>query len=163
MIWLVMGVTGCGKTTLGKALADRLNISFYDADDFHPPNNRMKLLRDEPLTDVDRWPWLEILTAKMPEWDQCGGAVLACSALKDSYRQMLANSAVPMRVVWIEITLEQAKKRLNTRKHDLVGKYEKILQGQFADLEKPRVAVTVSAGLAIDQQVEWVIAGGDSH
>ncbi|NCW26752.1 MAG: gluconokinase [Verrucomicrobia bacterium] len=163
MIWLVMGVTGCGKTTLGKALADRLNISFFDADDFHPPNNRTKLLRDEPLTDMDRWPWLGILASKMPEWNKGGGAVLACSALKDAYRQVLANSAVPMRVVWIEITPEQAKKRLSTRKHDLVGQYEKILQGQFADLEKPRGAVTVPAGLGIDQQVDWVIAGGDSH
>ena len=78
MIWLVMGVTGCGKTTLGKALADRLKIPFYDADDFHPLANRAKLLRDEPLADADRWPWLQSLADKMKGWEQASGAVLAC-------------------------------------------------------------------------------------
>ena len=162
MIWLVMGVTGCGKTTLGRALADRLKIPFYDADDFHPPKNREKLLQDQPLTDADRQPWLEDLAVQMPAWDKAGGAVLACSALKNSYRQILAGSAVAMRVVWLEISPDQAKERLMSRKHDLVGKFEKILQGQFADLEAPRSAVVVPAILPTDRQVELALAGRNS-
>ena len=162
MIWLVMGVTGCGKTTLGKALAGRLKIPFHDADDFHPPSNRAKLLRDEPLTDADRRPWLEGLAGKMPDWEKAGGAVLACSALKESYRQILRSSSAPMRVVWVEITPEQAAERLVARKHDLVGKFDKILKGQFADLEVPKAGVTVPAALPTDQQVEKVLAGRNS-
>ncbi len=157
-----MGVTGCGKTTLGRALAERLKIPFYDADDFHPPRNREKLLQDQPLTDADRGPWLGTLAEQMPSWEKAGGAVLACSALKKSYRQILAGSAVSMRVVWLEISPDQAKERLVSRKHDLVGKFEKILQGQFADLEAPRSAVVVPAILPTDRQVELALAGRNS-
>lgn len=162
MIWLVMGVTGCGKTTLGRALADRLKIPFYDADDFHPPNNREKLLRDLPLSDEDRWPWLESLAEKMPGWEKAGGAVLACSALKEAYRKILVRSSVPMRVVWIQITPNQAQERLKIRKHNLVSRFEKILQGQFADLEEPKGAVSVSAVSSTDKQVAKILAAGNS-
>lgn len=154
MIWLVMGVTGCGKTTLGKALAERLKIPFYDADDFHPAGNREKLLRDQPLTDEDRWPWLRILADQMPGWEKTGGAVLACSALKQAYRDVLAGSGVPMKVVLVEITPEQAKERLTGRKHELVGRFDKILKAQFRDLEKPKNAVVLNAGLPTLQQVK---------
>lgn len=158
MIWLVMGVTGCGKTTLGKALADRLKIPFYDADDFHPLANRAKLLRDEPLADADRWPWLQSLADKMKGWEQASGAVLACSALKDSYRQVLASSGVPMKVIWLEISVEEAGKRLGTRKHDLVGKFQKILAGQFRDLEKPKNAIVLDASLPHPQQLKAILS-----
>ena len=127
MIWLVMGVTGSGKTTLGKALAERLKVPFYDADDFHPPGNREKLSRDEPLQDADRWPWLEKLAGLMPGWEASGGAVLACSALKEAYRKVLAGSGTPMKVIWLEISAEEVGRRLGSRKHDLVGKFQKIL------------------------------------
>ncbi|NBS15108.1 MAG: gluconokinase [Verrucomicrobia bacterium] len=158
MIWLVMGVTGCGKTTLGRILAERLKIPFYDADDFHPPNNRAKLLRDEPLTDVDRQPWLESLADKMPEWEKVGGAVLACSALKEAYRKVLAGSGAPMKVIWLEISAEEVGRRLGSRKHDLVGKFHKILAGQFRDLEKPKNAVVVDAKLPNRVQIEVILA-----
>jgi len=162
VIWLVMGVTSCGKTTLGRALANRLKIPFYDADDFHPPKNREKLLRDQPLTDEDRWPWLESLAGKIPGWEKAGGAVLACSALKEAYRKILARSSVPIRVVWIQITPDQAQERLKIRKHDLVGRFEKILQGQFADLEEPSGAVAVSAVSSTDEQVARILDAGNS-
>src|SRR5688500_10102545 len=85
LIIIVMGVTGSGKTTLGRALAERLNLPFYDADDFHPDANREKLRNNIPLDDHDRWPWLKVLAQKLIEWERTGGAVLACSALKKSY------------------------------------------------------------------------------
>jgi len=156
MIWLVMGVTGCGKTTLGKALAERLKIPFYDADDFHPPANREKLSRDEPLQDADRWPWLEKLAGLMPGWEASGGAVLACSALKESYRSILRRAGIPMRIVWLEITPERASERLGLRRHELVARYEKILAGQFRDLETPAHALTVSADLPLSAQVQQI-------
>lgn len=157
MIWLVMGVTGCGKTTLGRALAERLKIPFYDADDFHPPNNRAKLLRDEPLTDIDRWPWLEELADKMHAWEGKGGAVLACSALKEAYRQVLATSGALMRVIFLEISADEAESRLRARKHDLVGKFQQILAGQFRDLEKPKAALVLDAKLPNQQQIELIL------
>ncbi|MFM8653842.1 MAG: gluconokinase [Verrucomicrobiota bacterium] len=157
MIWLVMGVTGCGKTTLGKALAERLKIPFYDADDFHPPNNRTKLLRDEPLTDIDRWPWLEELAERMHAWEREGGAVLACSALKEAYRQVLATSGAPITVIYLEISVEEAESRLRGRKHDLVGNFQQILAGQFRDLEKPRKGVVLEAKLPNQQQIELIL------
>ena len=157
MIWLVMGVTGCGKTTLGKALAERLKVPFYDADDFHPPGNREKLSRDEPLQDADRWPWLEKLAGLMPGWEASGGAVLACSALKEAYRKVLAGSGTPMKVIWLEISAEEVGRRLGSRKHDLVGKFQKILIGQFRDLEKPKNAIVLDARLSNLQQIEAIL------
>ena len=162
MIWLVMGVIGCGKTTLGRAMAERLKIPFYDADDFHPSANREKLQRDQPLTDVDRRPWLESLAAQMAGWEKSGGAVLACSALKESYRHTLANSGASMKVIWVQITPEQAKERLMSRQHDLVGKFEKILKAQFADLEAPKNAVVVAANLPTNRQLELALSGRNS-
>jgi len=89
-IVVVMGVTGAGKTTVGRALAARLGISFFDADDFHPPANLKKMRAGDPLTDADRQPWLLALRSAIDNWllDQKGG-VLACSALKQQYRETL--------------------------------------------------------------------------
>src|SRR5216684_3378750 len=89
MLYLVMGVTGCGKSTIGSALAEQLDLPFYDADAFHPAENRAKLERNEPLDDSDRWPWLSRIAMHVPRWEARGGAVLACSALKEAYRTVL--------------------------------------------------------------------------
>ena len=158
MIWLVMGVTGCGKTTLGRALAGELKIPFYDADDFHPPANREKLSQDEPLQDKDRLPWLTKLAERMSAWEASGGAVLACSALKEAYRKVLAGSGAPMKVIWLEISVEEVGRRLGSRKHDLVGKFQKILVGQFRDLEKPKNAIVLDARLSNLHQIETILA-----
>ena len=87
-IFIVMGVSGVGKTTLGKALAKRLTIPFYDADDFHSKENKAKMAAGIPLQDQDRWPWLDSIVAQYPLW-KTKGAILACSALKESYRTRL--------------------------------------------------------------------------
>jgi gluconokinase len=85
MIIVLMGVSGSGKTTVGEALAQALGWPFRDADDFHPPQNIAKMASGEPLTDADRWPWLDAMAAAMAAIDAQGGnAVFACSALKDA-------------------------------------------------------------------------------
>src|SRR3954462_13690936 len=89
MFVLVMGVTGSGKSTLGKLLADRLGLPFHDADDYHPPENRAKMAADIPLDEEDRRPWLALLAQLAVGWQAAGGAVLACSALKQAYRELL--------------------------------------------------------------------------
>ena len=81
-----MGVSGCGKTTVGKGLAEKLNLPFYDADAFHSAANIEKMAHGTPLTDDDRHDWLATLATKLNEWEKAGGAVLACSALKEKYR-----------------------------------------------------------------------------
>src|SRR5687768_2351417 len=100
MLFLVMGVTGCGKTSVGQALAQELSIPFYDADDFHPPANREKLARDEPLNDTDRQPWLDIVRQKIAESQGTGDAVLACSALKKRYRRTLLDENGPSEIIY---------------------------------------------------------------
>ena len=83
MIYIFYGVSGVGKTTLGKAWAKELSLPFFDADDFHPASNKDKMSAGQALTDEDRWPWLSKLKTAFPQWENEGGAVLACSALKE--------------------------------------------------------------------------------
>ncbi|MDQ3550649.1 MAG: gluconokinase, partial [Bacteroidota bacterium] len=89
MIYIVMGVSGSGKTTIGQLLANALHLPFYDADDFHPVENIQKMAAGTPLTDEDRQQWLETLAGNIKLWSKEGGAVLACSALKEKYRIIL--------------------------------------------------------------------------
>src|SRR5580658_7305736 len=144
MILLVMGVTGSGKTTLGKLLAQRLGWLFLDADDFHPAENIEKMQRGIPLSDEDREPWLTAIHAELLE---CAAknkdAVLACSALKQSYRERLG-AGVELRVVYLKGTYEEIAARLQRRTGHFAG--EGILAGQFADLEEPRAALVVRIG-----------------
>ena len=141
MILLVMGVTGSGKTTLGKLLAQRLGWLFLDADDFHPAENIEKMKHGVPLTDQDREPWLVAIHAELLE---CAAknqdAVLACSALKQSYRETLA-AGVELRICYLKGTYREMAARLQSRTGHFAG--EGILAGQFADLEEPRDALVL--------------------
>jgi gluconokinase len=141
MILLVMGVTGSGKTTAGKLLAQRLGWRFLDADDFHPAENIEKMKHGVPLSDEDRKPWLVAIHASLL---QCGAkkqdAVLACSALRQSYRDQLA-SGVDLRVCYLKGTYREIAARLQARKGHFAG--EAILVAQFADLEEPREALVL--------------------
>ena len=92
MIWIIIGVAGSGKTTIGKLLAARLGIPFLDADDFHPQSNVTKMQSGIPLNDTDRQPWLETLADLLAQQAEGKGAVLACSALKESYRKTLSQN-----------------------------------------------------------------------
>ena len=101
MFVIVMGVTGSGKSTVGQSLANRLQLPFHDADAYHSPESREKMARDIPLSDADRWPWLERLSALAVSWERQGGAVLACSALKQAYRDVLVRHVAGARVVYL--------------------------------------------------------------
>lgn len=161
MLILVMGITAAGKTTVGRLLAERLALPFHDADDFHPEENRRKMAANQPLDDDDRRPWLERLSAEATGWEREGGAVLACSALKRAYRALLFRGVREARVVYLDITREQAIARLERRRgqHAFIRDYDRVLDGQFRDLERPDPAVVVPVGFELQEIVERAAAG----
>jgi gluconokinase len=136
-----MGTAGSGKTTIGKLLAAQMKWEFADGDSFHSPANIEKMSRGIPLTDSDRVPWLNSIREAILQWDaQQKNVVLACSALKQIYREkLLANSNV--KLVYLKGSYELLRERLHSRK----GHYatEQLLTSQFADLEEPADAITV--------------------
>jgi len=141
MIAIVMGVTGAGKTTIGRLLAEQMGWEFADADEFHPAANVEKMRRGIPLGDHDRAPWLERLHTQIAKWDAQGrSVVLACSALKRSYRQILG-AGPHVKFVYLRGSRELIAERLRARHGHFAD--EKILAGQFADLEEPEDAVVV--------------------
>jgi gluconokinase len=141
MVILVMGTTGAGKTTIGKIIAERLEWIFLDADDFHPPANIEKMKHGIPLTDADRTPWLANIHARLLQLATQGtNAVLACSALKQGYRDTLS-AGLDFRIVYLRGTYEQMRQHILARHGHFAG--ESILAGQFADLEEPTDALTL--------------------
>lgn len=152
MIVIVMGVVGAGKTTIGKLLASRLGWEFADADDFHPPSNVEKIRQGIPLTDEDREPWLDHLREAIERWIAAGeNIVLACSALKRSYRTKLCVSP-QVRFVYLKGSATLIAERLQLRRGHFAG--ESILSSQLADLQEPEVAITVD----ISQTPEKIVA-----
>ena len=141
MIVIVMGVVGSGKTTVGRLLAEQLAWEFADADDFHPPSNVEKIRRGIALTDADREPWLQALREAITHWISKGrSVVLACSALKRSYRREL-EVGPEVHFVYLKGSADLIAERLRVRKGHFAD--DKILASQFADLEEPEGAVTV--------------------
>ena len=137
MILIVAGVSGSGKTTVGAMLAGRLGWQFADADDFHPAANIEKMRAGIPLTDADRWPWLRAMEAWMDERIAGGeSAVLACSALKRSYRDMLLGGRPDVRMVFLDIDPEELIRRLAARHGHFFP--EKLLGTQLDDLDPPQ-------------------------
>ncbi|GAB5399521.1 MAG: gluconokinase [Aureisphaera sp.] len=128
-----MGVSGSGKTTIGKKLADALHVPFYDADDFHPDRNIEKMKNGIPLNDEDRYPWLKRLSENIDIWSAAEGAVLACSALKESYRTLLAENT-PVDWVFLSGTFDTIFERMANRNHFMKAD---MLQSQFDALEVP--------------------------
>ena len=154
---IVMGVSGSGKTTVGQLLAARLGLPFYDGDDFHPAANVAKMAAGHPLTDEDRAGWLATLATDLGQWGAAGGAVLACSALKEAYRQTLqAGSGIPLNWVFLDTDPAVLRARLAARQ----GHYMKadMLDSQLATLEKPtyglRLTDDAPPGTLVDQVVE---------
>ena len=142
MIVIVMGVAGAGKTTIGRVLADQLGWLFADADDFHPQSNVEKISHGIALTDEDRRPWLQHLRAAIVGWiSESRSVVLACSALKRSYRQEL-EAGPEVRFVYLKGSASLIAERLRQRHGHFAG--EQILASQFADLEEPKHSVVVS-------------------
>jgi len=152
MIVIVMGVVGAGKTTVGRLLAEQLGWQFADADDFHPASNVEKIRHGTSLNDDDRQPWLASLRNAITAWiAQHRNVVLACSALKRSYRQELVVGS-EVRFVYLKGSADLIADRLRARHGHFAG--EQILASQFADLEEPNEAVTVE----IDSTPNQIVA-----
>ncbi|MBT8261490.1 MAG: NADP-dependent phosphogluconate dehydrogenase [Bacteroidia bacterium] len=133
-VYVIMGVSGSGKTTVGKLLADKLRLPFFDADNFHPKSNVKKMSSGIPLTDEDRQPWLKTLSEKVTKWMREKGAVLACSALKESYRQILS-SGNDIRWVVLNGSYDTILNRMQDRQGHYMG--ADMLKSQFEALELP--------------------------
>ena len=139
MIVIVMGVVGAGKTTIGRMLAEQQGWEFADADDFHPQANINKIRHGISLTDADRQPWLERLRKAIEEWIKADrNLVLACSALKENYRQILEVGPA-VQFVYLKGSASLIAQRLHSRQGHFAN--EQILASQFADLEEPEAAI----------------------
>ena len=142
MVILLMGVSGCGKTTVGRLLAERLGWPFHDGDDYHPPENVEKMSRHQPLTDADRRPWLETLAGMIRRWiDRGENAILACSALSHEARQMLGVNHPDVILVYLKGSYDLIQQRLLARKDHFMP--PGLLASQFATLEEPPDALVV--------------------
>jgi gluconokinase len=138
MIVVLMGVSGVGKTTLGERLARRFAWPFIDADDYHPAVNVAKMAAGIALEDEDRWPWLDALNRRLREERD---AVVACSALKQSYRERLLGGVADARVVFLHGAKALIAARLAERKHRYMP--ASLLESQFATLEPPAGAIEI--------------------
>src|SRR5208282_1351964 len=145
MIVVLMGVSGVGKTTIGKLLAVRTGWRFEDADDYHPEQNRRKMAAGIPLTDADREPWLKVLHERMVQHRQKGESViLACSALKQQYRDLLADGFAKneMRFAYLYGPTALIEERIKSRHHPYMN--PGLLNSQLATLEVPSDAWSIS-------------------
>ena len=145
MIIVLMGVSGSGKTTVGRILSDRLGWRFVDADDFHPASNVQKMRSGAPLTDEDRWPWLDRLnTLLRAEQSDGHDVIIGCSALKARYRERLSAGLADVRLVHLKGSFELIESRLKARR----GHYmpPTLLASQFAALEEPEEALVLDIG-----------------
>jgi gluconokinase len=138
MIVLLMGVSGAGKTTIGELLARRLGWRLIDADDYHPPENVAKMAAGVPLEDADRWPWLDALNRRLRGEKH---AIVACSALKESYRRRLLAGIADARVVYLHGEKALIAARIAARQHRYMP--ASLLDSQFATLEPPQAAIAV--------------------
>jgi gluconokinase len=147
MIVVVMGVTGAGKTTVGRLLARELGCDFLDADDYHPAANVAKMRAGQALTDDDRRPWLATLNEVLGEYAaRSAGVVLACSALKAAYRDRLVAGLPGSRLVYLRGTKALIAARLEARHEHFMN--PALLDSQFAALEEPDGAIVVDIGPA---------------
>jgi gluconokinase len=153
---IVMGVTGSGKTTLGRRVAQQLAVAFFDADDYHPPQNVRKMSAGHPLDDADREPWL-IALADLIRGQLKGarGGVLACSALKRRYRDVLDPQRTQARWVFLRATREQALERSDSRRDHFMP--PALVDSQFETLEEPSRALVVDASLSTEEQLKQVM------
>ncbi len=153
-----MGVSGAGKSTLGRALARELDLPFLDADNFHPAANVDKMSRGVPLTDGDRWPWLDAMSLAISnEADRRGGVIAACSALKQAYRRRILDAiGQPAVLVFLDGDRATLLARMQARQDHYMP--PSLLDSQLADLEVPQ-AVEPVLTVAITETLEQQVAG----
>lgn len=157
MVVVLMGVAGSGKTTVGRLLASRTGATFYDADDFHPEANVEKMRRGVPLTDADRRPWLEALRALVAACLARGErAVLACSALKEEYRERLHVDG-RVKFVYLKGDYSLIEERLRNRRGHFMR--PQLLESQFDALEEPARALHVDVSAPPEEIVRRIEEG----
>ncbi|SMP21274.1 gluconokinase [Algoriphagus winogradskyi] len=150
MLIIVTGVSGTGKTTIGSGIADKFELPFFDADNFHPKENIEKMSLGFPLNDEDRMPWLQALADILVAHEKTGGAVLACSALKESYRQMLK---VQDDVRWIHLKGERDLiwERMLARKNHYMK--ATMLDSQVATWEEPDYGLKLNIAQSVEEML----------
>ena len=156
MFYIVMGVSGSGKSTVGKLLGDRLNCDFYDGDDFHPPQNVDKMNRGISLTDSDRLPWLQDLRQLIEQkLDAEEEGVMACSALKEKYRRTLQDNDPRVVFIYLQGDYNCIRSRIEQRQ----GHFMKadLLTSQFTALEEPENALTLDVSLPPETIVQQIL------
>lgn len=155
---VLMGVCGSGKTTVGIALSERCGGVFYDADDFHPQSNISKMKRGEPLDDADRAPWLDELALRLATASvERPPVVLACSALKEQYRDILRSGCADLQFVHLCGTPEVIRARLAARTGHFMP--DVLIDSQFAALEAPTGALVVDIDSSVEEVVETILSG----
>jgi len=148
---LVAGICGCGKTTLGKALADKLNWHHVEADEFHSQENKNKMSKGIPLTDEDRFPWLQNLHIELCQQHT---SILSCSALKASYRETLLKDLSAL-TIWLDISSDEAERRVASRSEHYMSPL--LVQSQLDTVEIPEDALIIDARTPTNQAVEKVM------
>jgi gluconokinase len=162
MIIVIMGVAGCGKTTVGQRLAAALGWPFFDADDLHEPASLAKMASGQPLDDADRAPWLARLRRLIDELTAAGTpAVLACSALKQSYRECLLGGCADARLVYLRASRALLARRLRERAGHFFP--AELLDSQLEALEEPSDALVIDAGRPPDDIVAHLCAALDGQ
>ena len=154
--FIIMGVSGCGKTEVGKSLSQYLGWDFYDADDFHPQANIEKMANGIPLNDSDRAPWLDSLhhlISSSLRTDKPG--VLACSALKEGYRQKLMDGNDGLQFVYLKGSYELIWSRMVERREHYMKPH--MLDSQFKTLEEPTDALTLDISMSVDDIVQEIL------
>lgn len=167
MVLILMGVSGTGKTTLGKMLAARTGWPFLDGDDFHPQANKDKMAAGHPLTDEDRAPWLAILHGKIAEYATAGNSmILACSALREQYRDTLRGdlSASDVQFALLEADPRVIEAHLQARHHQFMNPH--LLGSQLSTLEHPgdtawNISVAGSPQESLEQLTNHLAAAGE--
>ena len=159
LVIVLMGVSGCGKSTTGATLSQRLGWPFRDADSFHPPANVEKMRRGVPLTDEDRWPWLAAIARWIDERCAAGErGIVSCSALKHAYRSRIVGTRRDVRLVYLRGDMPLIGQRLRGRKHHFMP--PSLLESQFATLEEPQAderALIVSIAMSPRRVVGTII------
>ena len=146
MIYLIYGVAASGKTSVGKLLSKKLKVPFYDADDFHPTSNIKKMKNGISLNDSDRKPWLKTLRKNIESWQKYGSAILACSALKESYRSILMGDMnIPIQFILLQCPILTLKKRLESRKEHFIS--PTLLESQIKTLEVPDYGIRFDSNI----------------
>jgi carbohydrate kinase (thermoresistant glucokinase family) len=159
LVIVLMGVSGCGKSTTGAALSQRLGWPFRDADSFHPQANVDKMSRGVPLTDEDRRPWLEAIAQWIDERCEAGErGIVSCSALKQAYRRRIVGARRDVRLVFLKGDMPLIGQRLRGRKHHFMP--ASLLESQFATLEEPHAderALIVSIAMSPRRVVGTIV------